>query len=603
MPLRENETAEPFGSHSILFYEDESALLDHLNEFAGAWLGAGASCVVIATKEHRQQLAECLRTRGVNVDFAAGRNRYVEMDAEETLSKFLIEGWPDSKLFFDAVESQVRRARAASIRKCKTIVGFGEMVALLWKQGKNEAAIEVEKLCAELAQRNSMTLHCAYPLGSFTSEAQIEPFRRVCAEHRHVFPAESYTSLEDENDRLRMVSSLQQRASVVHWAVLERERETAQRKEAEARLRCAEQFAKNVVESSVDCVKILGLDGRLDSVSPPGLKTFEMREPRQAPGQRWVDFWNEEDRGRAEAAIADAKTGRVVTFQGDRPSQGGALKSWDVRITPVRGADGKVERLVAVSRDVTELRNAQHMAVEAEKVASAGRMAATIAHEINNPLEAVTNLIYLAKTTPGVPNEVCRHLEIADRELARVAQIAKQTLGFYKDNSTRKRVDVEEFLADVLVVYERKLRSKRIVPSISIEPHLKIFGKPGELKQALSNLIANAIDASAPGGKIWLHVHEARNWVNELEPGVRITVADNGTGMSAEVKRRIFVPFFTTKSNAGTGIGLWVTKCLIEQQGGYLRFRSQQGQKSGTVMSFFVPSGSEELTDEANDSE
>jgi signal transduction histidine kinase len=217
--------------------------------------------------------------------------------------------------------------------------------------------------------------------------------------------------------------------------------------------------------------------------------------------------------------------------------------------------------------------------------------------------KTVTNLIYLAKTTPGVPNEVCRHLEIADRELARVAQIAKQTLGFYKDNSTRKRVDVEEFLADVLVVYERKLRSKRIVPSISIEPHLKIFGKPGELKQALSNLIANAIDAFAPGGKIWLHVQEARNWVNELEPGVRITVADNGTGMSAEVKRRIFVPFFTTKSNAGTGIGLWVTKCLIEQQGGYLRFRSQQGQKSGTVMSFFVPSGSEELTDEANDSE
>jgi PAS domain S-box-containing protein len=603
MPLRENEMAEPFGSHSILFYEDESALLDHLNEFAGAWLGAGASCIVIATREHRQQLADCLRARGVNVDFAASRNRYVEMDAQETLSKFLIEGWPDRKLFFDVVEPQVRRAWAASIRRCKTIVGFGEMVALLWKQGKNEAAIEVEKLCAELAQRNSMTLHCAHPLGAFTTEAQIEPFRRVCAEHRHVFPAESYTSLEDEDDRLRMVSSLQQRASVVQRAVLERERETVQRKEAEARLRCAEQFAKNVVESSVDCVKILGLDGRLDSVSQPGLKAFAMRETRQARGQRWADFWNEEDRGRAEAAVADAKTGRVGTFQGDRPSQGGALKSWDVRITPVRDADGKVERLVAVSRDVTELRNAQHRAVQAEKVASAGRMAATIAHEINNPLEAVTNLIYLAKTTPGVPNEVCRHLDIADRELARVAQIAKQTLGFYKDTSTRRGLDGEELVEDVLVVYERKLRSKRIETSVSIEPRIKIYGKPGELKQALSNLIANAIDASLPGGKIWLHVHQARNWINEPELGTRITVADNGTGMSAEVKRRIFVPFFTTKSNAGTGIGLWVTKCLIEQQGGYLRFRSRQEQKSGTVMSFFVPGGSEESTDEANESE
>jgi signal transduction histidine kinase len=119
----------------------------------------------------------------------------------------------------------------------------------------------------------------------------------------------------------------------------------------------------------------------------------------------------------------------------------------------------------------------------------------------------------------------------------------------------------------------------------------------------LSNLIANAIDASAPGGKIWLRVHGTKNWTEGREPGVRITVADNGTGMSPEVKRRIFVPFFTTKSNVGTGIGLWVTKSLIEQQGGYLRFRSQQGQKAGTVMSFFVPSGSRNLNNEANESE
>ena len=603
MPLRDIDTAEPNGSHSILFYEDESALLDNLSEFGGAALGSGGSCIVIATKKHRQQLADCLRARGVNVDLATSRNRYIELDAEKTLSKFLVEGWPDSELFFDVLEPEVRRAGLGSIRKSKIIVGFIEMVALLWKKGRNDATIEVERLCAELAQRNSMTLRCAYPLGSFKNESQLEPFRKVCAEHGHVVPAESYTSLRDEDARLRMVSSLQQRASVVHWAVLERERETAQRKEVEARLQRAERFAKQVVESSVDCVNVLGLDGRMDYVSPPGLSALEIHDAGQVLGERWVDFWNEEDRERAEAAIADARNGSVGSFQGDCRTHHGALKSWDVRITPVRGANGEIERLVAVSRDITELKNAQQIAVQAEKLASAGRMAATIAHEINNPLEAITNLIYLAKTTPGLPNEACRHLEIADRELARVAQIAQQTLGFYKDTSTRRRVEVEELVKDVLAVYERKLRSKRIRTSVSIDPHLKVYAKQGELKQVLSNLIANAIDASAPGGKIWLRVHGTKNWTDGREPGVRITVADNGTGMSPEVKRRIFVPFFTTKSNVGTGIGLWVTKSLIEQQGGYLRFRSQQGQKAGTVMSFFVPSGSKNLNDEAHESE
>jgi len=341
----------------------------------------------------------------------------------------------------------------------------------------------------------------------------------------------------------------------------------------------------------------------MDYVSPPGLKAIEIHDAGQELGGRWTDFWNEEDRERAEAAITDARNGSVGSFQGDCRTHDGALKSWDVRITPMRGANGEIERLVAVSRDITELKNAQQVAVQAEKLASAGRMAATIAHEINNPLEAVTNLIYLAKTTPGVPDEVCRHLEIADRELARVAQIAQQTLGFYKDTSTRRRVEVEELVNEVLAVYERKLRSKRIRTSVSIEPHLKVYAKQGELKQVLSNLIANAIDASAPCGKIWPRVHGTKNWTDGREPGVRITVADNGTGMSPEVKRRIFVPFFTTKSNVGTGIGLWVTKSLIEQQGGSLRFRSQQGQKAGTVMSFFVPSGSRNLNNEANESE
>jgi signal transduction histidine kinase len=242
-----------------------------------------------------------------------------------------------------------------------------------------------------------------------------------------------------------------------------------------------------------------------------------------------------------------------------------------------------------ISREVTAVKHAQMALMQAEKLAATGRLAATIAHEINNPLEAVTNFIYLAKTSPGVPEEVCRYLEIADQELARVAQIAQQTLGFYRDNSKHRWVNMAELMGDVASIYQHKLRYKQLETVIEADRELQLYTRQGELKQVLSNLMANAIDASHEGGKLWLRAQRTRHWGNGMEEGVRITVADNGDGMPPEVQQRIFVPFFTTKADVGTGIGLWMTKNLIEKQGGSLRFRSRQGANAGTVMSCFLP--------------
>jgi PAS domain S-box-containing protein len=261
-------------------------------------------------------------------------------------------------------------------------------------------------------------------MSSFGSE-EGELFDLVCKEHQAVLPTESYTSLGTENDRLRMVSSLQQRAHILQSAVEAREREMAHRKLVEEKLRRTEEFAKKVVENSIDCIKVLDLDGRLEYMSPPGQRALEIEDFSDFLGRRWVDFWKEEDRSRAEAAVANAKAGGIGSFQGDCSTVGGVRKTWDVKITPALDADGNVDRMIAVSRDITELKLAQTAALQAEKLAATGRLAATIAHEINNPLEAVTNFIYLAKTSDGVPEDICKHLEIADRELARVAQIAQ----------------------------------------------------------------------------------------------------------------------------------------------------------------------------------
>ena len=576
-------------SHAVQFYEDQASLLQKLGELAGSTLGTGGSCVVIASAEHRAALAERLREWDIDIARSAAAGRFLCLDAQEMLKRFMVSGRPDPLRFAAAIEPVLERARASLRSRDGSVAAFGEMVALLWQEGSYQAALQLEKLWNDLIRKHAFSLLCAYPISCFAGESQQEWFAKVCGEHSQVLAAESYTSLSDEGQRMRMVSALQQKASLVHSMLQEREQAIAQRRHAEEKLWRSEEFARKVVESGADCVKVLDLEGRLEYISPAGKEALEIDDLCTVLGRDWAGFWREEDRPRVQAALAAARAGGVGSFQADFVTVKGTRRYWDVRITPARGRDGEIERLIAVSRDLTELRQAQQIAIQAEKLAAAGRMAATIAHEINNPLEAVTNFIYLARTTPGIQETVARNLEIADRELTRVAHIAQKTLGFYRDTSKSKWISASELVDDVTQVYERKLRQKQMDLKVDVDPAVKVYAKQGELKQALSNLLANAIDASPREATILVRAQASFKWTNGHEPGIRITVADHGSGMSAEVQKRIFVPFFTTKSDVGTGIGLWVTKSLIEQQGGYLHFRSRQGSRSGTVMSFFVP--------------
>ena len=576
-------------AHSVHFYEDDSLFLDSLSEFVGAALGAGGACVVAATNAHRAGLEERLKTHGIDLGFAINTNQFISLDASELLRHVMVNGHPDGSRFNAAIEPELERAGKALRRNSTSVVAFGEMVAMLWQEGQQEAAIELEKLWRSLAERHAVSLRSAYPIGLFADQSQFDSFCQVYAVRHQVIPSESYTALDNDDDRYRMISSLQQRAWTMQAMMKDREEEIARLKRVEARLQRSEQFAKSIVENSADCVKVLNLDGCLDYMSPQGVRALEMEDVREVLGRGWVDFWKAEDRLHAEAALTSARNGGVGTFIGESLTARGTRKWWDVRITPSLDADGKVERLIAISRDITDVRIAQQAAIESERQATAGRMAATIAHEINNPLEAVTNFIFLALTTEGMPEEAARHLQVADRELARAAQITRQMLGFYRGGSKRRWIPFSEVIQDVLTIYGRKLRNKQLSTSISVDPGLEIYGKDGELRQVLLNLTANAVDASLPGGTLWFRAHRTPNWKGGSDDGLRITLADNGSGMSPEVQRRIFVPFFTTKIGTGTGLGLWVTKCLIEQQGGYVHFRSRQGKRSGTVMSLFLP--------------
>ena len=247
----------------------------------------------------------------------------------------------------------------------------------------------------------------------------------------------------------------------------------------------------------------------------------------------------------------------------------------------VYGTDGKPISFDGVTMDITARRKAEEALRSSEKLAATGRLAATIAHEINNPLEAVTNFIYLAKTAENLPENVKDYLEIADQELGRVSHIARQTLGFYRDSTGPKVIQIADLVQDVVNLYQRKLSYKALKLDVSAAPELRIVGLAGEMRQVLSNLLANAIDASVEGGRIRIRARSAG------QNSVRITIADTGLGMAAEVRSKLFTPFFTTKSDVGTGLGLWVTRGMVEKARGRIQFRSREG--AGTVFSMTFP--------------
>lgn len=243
---------------------------------------------------------------------------------------------------------------------------------------------------------------------------------------------------------------------------------------------------------------------------------------------------------------------------------------------------------IALALDNARLYSAQQSAQEAliqsEKLAAAGRLSAAIAHELNNPLEAITNLLFLIETGAGVPEDVRGYAREGLSEMERLSHITRQSLGFYRELSTARTFNVSENVADTLSLYARRLSAKGIQTSTEYDGELMAFAIPGEIRQVVSNLIVNALDAMEHGGRL-----EVRTFSSKRGEVV-ISVRDNGGGMSEEIQSRIFEPFFTTKPGTGTGLGLWVSETIVRKHHGRLELESAQtGEGRGTRMSVVLP--------------
>jgi two-component system CheB/CheR fusion protein len=219
-------------------------------------------------------------------------------------------------------------------------------------------------------------------------------------------------------------------------------------------------------------------------------------------------------------------------------------------------------------------------------------MAATIAHEINNPIETATNILYLLARNSSLDDAAREWVKTADEELRRVGQITRTTLGFYRERDTAVvPVNLAELLDSILSLYHRRVQSVGVSVDKEFQTTATIPGISGELRQVFTNLVANAIDAlSTAGTRLIVHLRESVNWRDSSRRGVRVTIADDGPGMSTDTLPNLFQPFYTTKGKQGTGLGLWVSRGIVASHGGSIRVKSNNGPHHGTCFTVFLPS-------------
>lgn len=250
------------------------------------------------------------------------------------------------------------------------------------------------------------------------------------------------------------------------------------------------------------------------------------------------------------------------------------------------------KQIVSGLQESLALNEANHAEAlrENQKMVTIGRLTSSIAHEINNPLESITNLLFLIGTDGELSQGSRSYLQLAQHELHRVVEISTQTLNYSRETASPVRLDLAALLEEVLVLYARKIETRRLTIVREYDAHSLVSVFPGEMRQVFSNLIANAIEASSKGGRLRIRTREARHWGDDEVRGVRVSIADQGSGITPEIRSRIGEPFFTTKGQRGTGLGLWVTQSLLQRYGGNLQLHSAVGEAvHGTVFSVFLP--------------
>jgi PAS domain S-box-containing protein len=279
---------------------------------------------------------------------------------------------------------------------------------------------------------------------------------------------------------------------------------------------------------------------------------------------------------------------RVDHYETVRRRKDGIEIAVSLTVSPIRSSSGEIVGASKIARDISSQKQAEKALRIAEKLAAVGRVASSIAHDINNPLAAATNLLFLLENE-NLSEEGKHYLATAERELSRIAHIAAQALGFYHSRGEPVWLSVATILDDALALHHDRCNALGIEVSRDYDSAPQIFCRPGELRQVMVNLVGNALDAMSSGGRLLLRIRRTTDWIKGGR-ALSIAVADTGGGMSAETRRRLFEPFYTTKEGSGSGLGLWVCADIVGKYEGRISMRSNEVPgRNGSVFMLVLP--------------
>jgi two-component system, chemotaxis family, CheB/CheR fusion protein len=399
--------------------------------------------------------------------------------------------------------------------------------------------------------------------------------------------------VQDQRDRWHSLSILPYRTldNVIDGVVLVLN-DIDEIKAAAEQMKKSSEFFAGIINTIRQPLVVLDSDLRVLTVNQSFLHTFQV--PRQQTVNKFFyrlgnEQWNI-PKLRALMEQILPKDQAVVNFQVEDDFEGIGQRKMVLNARRLFQPNNREPMILVAIEDMTERQRAEAALLKSEKLAASGRLAGTLAHEINNPLQAVMNLMVLLQKSQKLNNDDRQYATLAEKELARIVHLVRQSLGFYRETtSNAAEVNLEEVLESMLTLYGKQIEGKQITVTKRYRLTGTIQSYPGEIRQVFSTLLVNAMEAVPQGGAITLRARNSSDWRNPAIQGVRITLVDNGNGIPPDLATHIYEPFFTTKGEKGTGLGLWTTAGIVDRLGGSIRVRSRVGppKKSGTCFSVF----------------